>query len=979
MMLRITMAILLCGSLEGWAQNAVITGTVTVENGETLPGVNVLVKGSNTGTITDAEGRYSIQAPTDGTLVFSFIGYQMQEVALGGRSEVNVVMQEDITTLEQVVVIGYGTQEKKDITGAVAVIGDEAFESRPNTQFGNLIQGKTAGVQVISPSGKPSAGFSMRIRGTSSIAGSSEPLYVVDGVPVTDTRSLNPADIESITVLKDASSAAIYGTQGANGVVLITTKKGTSATPRLEFNAYTGFSSVWRTLKVLNSEQFRDLMTEMGQTTDWSKYTANTDWQNEVFQNGRSQNYQLAVSGQHDKTTYYVSGGWTQQIGAVRSAEMDRYNFKLNFDQKLNDWISVGTNIGYTRYHDVDVSDNTNVNSGGVILGMLSTPPNIGIFRPDGTYTSNPFQDWENPISGTDAADRGYKNQRVLGNLYAEVNILPSLKFRSNLGIDFQNGMYDYFLDPFKTSYGRATDGRAINSTNLTNYYIADNTLTYEKNTEDYQFSALVGAVVQKTRWENNRVEKTGFSGTAIPTTNAGAEIVDATNDKAEKSNASFISRVTYAYQDKYLLTANFRRDGSSAFGPNKRWGNFPSVSVGWRVSEEQFFDNVSFLSDLKLRVGWGLVGNDLGPYAYIGTVGTGANYPVGGVILPGTYPESIQNNDLGWESTEQTNVGLDVAALEGRIQLSADAYLKKTSDLLLYVPLPRSTGYDVGVQNVGNVENRGLEFQVSSRNLVGALSWSTDVNISFNRNKVINILGQQYFGGSVAGRGEPNLTVEGQPLGLFYGYIAGGVDPATGMLYYVDRNGESTFTPAPEDRTFIGDPNPDFIYGMTNTLAWKGFGLNIFLQGSQGNDIFNATRIETEGMTDYKNQSHVVIHRWREPGDVTDIPKAVPNDNQNSLISTRFVEDGSYLRVKAVTLSYDLPGAWLSKVHLNGARVYVTGENLLTFTNYKGFDPEVSLYGINDNNTLRNIAPGIDFGTYPQTRNLIFGVNITL
>lgn len=979
MMLRITMAILLCGSLEGWAQNAVITGTVTVENGETLPGVNVLVKGSNTGTITDAEGRYSIQAPTDGTLVFSFIGYQMQEVALGGRSEVNVVMQEDITTLEQVVVIGYGTQEKKDITGAVAVIGDEAFESRPNTQFGNLIQGKTAGVQVISPSGKPSAGFSMRIRGTSSIAGSSEPLYVVDGVPVTDTRSLNPADIESITVLKDASSAAIYGTQGANGVVLITTKKGTSATPRLEFNAYTGFSSVWRTLKVLNSEQFRDLMTEMGQTTDWSQYTANTDWQNEVFQNGRSQNYQLAVSGQHDKTTYYVSGGWTQQIGAVRSAEMDRYNFKLNFDQKLNDWISVGTNIGYTRYHDVDVSDNTNVNSGGVILGMLSTPPNIGIFRPDGTYTSNPFQDWENPISGTDAADRGYKNQRVLGNLYAEVNILPSLKFRSNLGIDFQNGMYDYFLDPFKTSYGRATDGRAINSTNLTNYYIADNTLTYEKNTEDYQFSALVGAVVQKTRWENNRVEKTGFSGTAIPTTNAGAEIVDATNDKAEKSNASFISRVTYAYQDKYLLTANFRRDGSSAFGPNKRWGNFPSVSVGWRVSEEQFFDNVSFLSDLKLRVGWGLVGNDLGPYAYIGTVGTGANYPVGGVILPGTYPESIQNNDLGWESTEQTNVGLDVAALEGRIQLSADAYLKKTSDLLLYVPLPRSTGYDVGVQNVGNVENRGLEFQVSSRNLVGALSWSTDVNISFNRNKVINILGQQYFGGSVAGRGEPNLTVEGQPLGLFYGYIAGGVDPATGMLYYVDRNGESTFTPAPEDRTFIGDPNPDFIYGMTNTLAWKGFGLNIFLQGSQGNDIFNATRIETEGMTDYKNQSHVVIHRWREPGDVTDIPKAVPNDNQNSLISTRFVEDGSYLRVKAVTLSYDLPGAWLSKVHLNGARVYVTGENLLTFTNYKGFDPEVSLYGINDNNTLRNIAPGIDFGTYPQTRNLIFGVNITL
>lgn len=978
MIFRIAMVALFCGSLPGWAQNEAVTGTVTVENGETLPGVNVLLKGSNTGTITDAEGRYTIDAPSDGTLVFSFIGFKMQEVEIAGRAEVNIVMEEDITTLEQIVVVGYGTQEKKDITGAVAVIDEEAFESRPNTQFGNLIQGKTAGVQVISPSGKPSAGFSMRIRGTSSIAGSSEPLYVVDGVPSTDTRSLNPADIESITVLKDASSAAIYGTQGANGVVLITTKRGSSATPRLELSAYTGFSSVWKTLKVLNSEQFRDLMTEMGQTTDWSQYTENTDWQNEVFQNGRSQNYQLAISGKHDKTTYYVSGGWTQQIGAVRSAEMDRYNFKVNFDQKLNDWLSVGTNLGYTRYHDVDVSDNTTVNSGGVILGMLSTPPNIGIFRPDGTYTSNPFQDWENPIASTDAADRGYKNQRFLGNMYAEINILPELKFRSNVGIDFQSGMYDYFLDPFKTSYGRATMGRGINSTDLTNYYILDNTLTYEKNTEDHHFSALVGAVAQKTRWENNRVEKTGFSGTAISTTNAGSVIVGASNDKSEKSNASFISRITYGYQDRYLLTANFRRDGSSAFGPNKRWGNFPSVSVGWRISEEAFFNDVDFLSDLKVRVGWGLVGNDLGPYAYIGTVGTGANYPIGNAILPGTYPGSIQNNDLGWESTEQINVGLDLAALDGRIQFTADAYLKKTSDLLLYVPLPRSTGYDVGVQNVGNVENRGLEFQVSSRNLVGEFTWDTDFNISFNRNKVINILGQQYFGGTVAGRGEPNLTVEGQPLGMFYGYIAGGVDPATGMMYYIDRNGESTFDPAPEDRTFIGNPNPDFIYGMTNNFGYRNFALSIFLQGAQGNDIFNATRIETEGMTDYKNQSHAVVNRWRAPGDVTDIPRAVPNDNSNSRISTRFVEDGSYLRFKAVTLSYNLPASLLSKASIIGARFYITGENLLTVTSYKGYDPEVSVFGVSNNNTLRNISPGIDFGTYPQTRNVILGVNLT-
>lgn len=977
MILRIMMVMLLCSSFQGWAQNAVVTGKVSIQNGETLPGVNVLLKGSTIGTITDAEGNYSINA-AEGTLVFSFIGYKMQEIVINGRAVVDVIMEEDITTLEQVVVVGYGTQEKKDITGAVAVIGQEAFESRPNSQFGNLIQGKTAGVQVISPSGKPSAGFSIRVRGTSSIAGSSEPLYVVDGIPSSDTRTINPADIESITVLKDASSAAIYGTQGANGVVLITTKKGTSATPKLEFSAYAGFSSVWKTLKVLNSEQFRDLMTEMGQTTDWSQYTANTDWQNEIFQNGRSQNYQLSISGKHDKTTYYVSGGWTQQVGAVRSSEMDRYNFKVNFDQKLNDWLSVGTNLSYMQYHDVDVSDNTNVNSGGVILGMLSTPPNIGIFKPDGTYTSNPFQDWENPISGTDATERGYKNQRILGNVYAEVNILPDLKFRSNLGIDYQFGMFDSFLDPFKTSYGRATQGRGINSTNLTNYHIIDNTLFYEKSTEAHHFTVLIGAVAQMTRWENNRIEKTGFSGNAVPTTNAGSVIVSATNDKAEKSNASFISRITYDYKGKYLLTANYRKDGSSAFGPNKRWGDFPSVSVGWRVSDEDFFQDIQSVSDLKLRVGYGLVGNDLGQYAYLGRVASGANYPIGTVILPGTYPESIQNNDLKWETTEQTNVGIDVAVLDARVQFSADAYVKKTSNLLLYVPLPRSTGYDVGVQNVGDIENKGLEFQVTSHNLVSDLTWETDLNISFNRNKVINILGQQFVGGGVAGRGEPNYTVEGKPLGLFYGYVAGGVDPATGMMYYIDKNGESTFDPAADDRTFIGDPNPDFIYGMTNTLGYKNFALSIFLQGSQGNDVFNATRIETEGMTDYKNQSHVVVNRWRAPGDVTDIPKALPNDNRNSLLSTRFVEDGSYLRFKAITLSYNLPGSLLAKAGINSAKFYVTGENIFTITNYKGFDPEVSAFGLSDDTTQKNIALGVDFGTYPQTRNLIVGVNLS-
>jgi TonB-dependent starch-binding outer membrane protein SusC len=980
--IMLVMGFLLALVYPGTAQDTLVTGKVTDQDGSPLPGVNILIKGSTSGTTTDIEGKYSLQVAPGGTLVFSFIGYSSQEIATDGRTDIVVVMAPDMTTLNEVVVIGYGTQEKKDITGSVGLVDKQAFESRPNSQFGNLMQGKVAGVQVISPSGKPSAGFSMRIRGTNSISGSSEPLYVVDGVPSADTRSINPADIESISILKDASSAAIYGAQGANGVVLITTKRGKTATPKFEFNAYTGVSTAWRTLKVLNSEQYRDLMTEFGQTTDWSRYTANTDWQDEIFRNGRSQNYQLSVSGKTENTTYYISGGWMGQQGAVRSSEMDRYSFKVNLDQKVNNWLTLGTNMNFMRYHDVDVSDNQAVNQGGVILGMLSSPPNIGIYREDGSFTSNPFQDWENPVSSTDGSDRGYTQQRLLGNVYAEVNFLPELKYRTNVGIDMTNAGYDYFLDPFRTSYGRAKKGIARNNTDMNSYYIIDNTLSYNKLIDQHNIGFMLGSVVQKSRWQNAQIETNGFSNNAVPTTNAGSIVLTAFNNKKEKANASFIGRFTYGFRDKYLLTANFRADGSSAFGPDKRWGYFPSFSVGWRLSEEEFFSGaLGTLNDMKLRAGWGIVGNDqtsASVYPWVGLVEPGKNYPIGGVVQPGNHQSSIENKDLKWEETEQLNVGVDAGFFNSRVTLSIDAYVKNTSDLLLQMPLPKSTGFDTGYQNVGKLQNKGLEFLVSSRNLVGELQWTTDFNISFNRNKVIDVVGQQIFGSNVASRGEANLSMKGQPLGMFYGYIAGGVDPATGDVYYVNKEGASTFTPAPEDRTFIGNPHPDFIYGMTNTLGYKNFNLSVFFQGTQGNDMLNATRIETEGMTDAKNQTIAVRDRWRAPGDVTDIPRATWTNTNNSRLSTRFVEDGSYLRVKAVTLSYNVPPALLSKARLGNARIYVTGENLFTLTDYSGFDPEVSAYAGDSDNKVKNTTIGVDFGTYPQTRNLIVGINLS-
>jgi TonB-linked SusC/RagA family outer membrane protein len=957
-----------------WAQDGQISGTVFDANTNLpLPGANVLVENSNRGTQTDFDGNFTLPASAGETLVVSFLGYLPKEILLEGQNNIQIALAEDKQALGEVVVVGYGSQQKRDITGSVSTVDEEAFDDRPNTQVGALIQGKAAGVQVVSGSGKPSSGFSIRIRGTNSINASSEPLYVVDGVPTTDTRSLNPADIENISILKDAASAAIYGAQGANGVVLITTKKGSTGKPRLSFDTYVGVSQVWNTLPVLNSEQYRDLMTELGRNTDWSQYTENTDWQNVIFEDGLSTNYQLSMSGKNEGTSYYLSGGYTKQEGAVRSAEMERYNFKINFSQEVTDWLEMGTNIAYTHYSDVDVTDNTSVNSGGVLLGVLSTPPNIGIYNPDGTFTSNPFQDWENPVASTDGAQRGYVNQRLLGNVYAEIKFFEDLTFKSNIGTDYSSAHYDYFLDPFRTSYGRAMKGIGRYNTNLMNYYIFDNTLNYTARFGNHNIEALVGSVYQKYKWENSNLERRNFASDQITTPNAGSELIAASADKAEKANASFLARLNYNFNDKYLLTANFRADGSSNFGPGERWGYFPSFSAGWRISNEAFLENSKTISDLKLRAGWGIVGNDqIGNYAYFGRVGSGGNYPIGGIVMPGTYPASIENGNLKWEESEQVNVGLDISFLKNRISFTADAYLKNTRDLLLNAPLPRSTGFDNAIQNIGQLRNKGLEFQVNSFNTQGAFEWQTNLNISFNRNEVVDIVGQEILLDNIAGRGEVSLVREGESLGSFYGYIWGGVDPETGDAYYINNEGEPTFSPSAEDRTIIGNANPDFIYGMTNTFSYKNFGLSIFLQGSQGNDIFNATRIETEGMTDSKNQSAVVLDRWREPGDITDIPRAVAGSTDNSRLSTRFVEDGSYLRMKALTLSYNLPESLIKRANMQHIKLYATGENLFTITDYSGFDPEVNAFG-GSNTTM-----GVDYGTYPQTRNLILGLNLS-
>ena len=963
------------------AQNE-ITGNVVDDTDFALVGVSVYVQGTNIGTSTDFYGNYIIDTKTtrNPVLVFEYIGSKTKTIpVVEGINEINVVLEPDAKSLNEVIVVGYGTQNKKDVTGAVALVKSDVIEDRSNTRVESLLQGQAAGVQIVANSGKPNSSFSVRVRGTTSINSSSEPIYVVDGVQTTDIRSINPSDIDTITVLKDASSAAIYGAQGASGVVLITTKRGTTNKPKITFDAYTGISQVANTLPVLNGEQFLDLAIELGETPDFSESNANTDWQDLIFQDGFTQNYQAAVSGKADKTNYYISAGLLDIEGAVRSSEVQRVNFKINLDQEINDNVKIGTRIAYTKYSDVDVADNARANQGGVILGALTTTPVITPTNDDGTFRTSPFLTGvDNPIAFTDGPQRGFESTRFLGNIYAEISFLKNFKFKSSYGIEDNSGLFESFLDPTRTVLGRNTQGRSERRTDQREFSIFDNTLNYKSSIGNHKIEGLVGYVVQETFEEDTELLTTNFSNGSVTTTNAGSVLSNRNLSNSIRKNNSFISRINYSYDNRYLLTANFRYDGSSVFGPNNRFGSFPSFSAGWRVSNEKFLEKYSAINDLKIRAGWGIVGNDRvsNAFAFQQRVGVNSNFPINGTnASPGTFPENPGNPSLKWEETTQQNIGIDLALFDNRIKITTDAYIKETNDLFLDVPLPSTTGFDSGIANIGSVENRGFEFTLQTSNIEKEnFNWSSNFNISFNKNEItdLNSGGADILRGGIFNRGQTSLLRVGEPIGLLYGFIYGGVDPTTGDAFYIDRNGNSTFNPDEDlDRTIIGDSNPDFTYAFTNNFSYKNVDLTIFIQGSQGNDILNATRIETESLLEPVNQSIEVLRRWRNPGDITDIPRASDNNFNNSRISTRFIEDASFARLKAVTLSYNFPTKLIKKFKMTGLKVYGTAENILTLTNYSGFDPEVNFN--NNDNAVR----GIDFGTFPQTRNLIFGLNV--
>ena len=952
------------------AQN--IKGTVTDATKSPLIGVSILLKGTNTGTVTDLDGNFSIDAKS-GVLVFSYIGYITQEINISGKQDLIVQLEEDNKVLNTLVVVGYDLQKKKEITSSVVVIDEKALKDRPMVSAAEALQGKAAGVQVTQPSGKPGGDIAVRVRGATSVLAGNEPLYVVDGVPTTDIRGLNPIDILTMTVLKDASSSAIYGARAANGVVLISTKRGKADAPVARFNTYYGVSYLRKTIDVLTTKKYRELMVELNPNNIDVITSNNSDWSSQVFGQGNIQNYQLSYSGGTEKSRYFVSGGYLDNNGIIKPSKFNRYSIRMNLDNQLNTWLKLTTNVNLLQSKTKDTPDNASSGRGGVIMSALNTPPFLRVYKADGSgwFDPNPFQpSWENPIAYMQGADQLVTDTRVFGNISAEANIIENLTAKSSVGIDLNNHVWDYYLDPFRTTYGRSQNGIGRSDKNSNNTWLWENTLLYKASRGNHNYSLLAGSSLQKNNYNDTYLEGYDFpKDTKVRTLNA-ANVVTGSSQRTEWALASFFGRFTYDYKSTYLLTASFRRDGSSKL--SNPWGTMPAISAGWRISEEKFLKNVKNLDDLKLRIGWGINGNQEGisPYAKFGLVSYNRRTPTNPLSGPAFAQTSYGNPDLKWETTAQTNIGFDLTMFKSRMQLAIDLYNKNTKDVLLNVQLPSSLPINTIQTNAGEINNKGIDINLSTANFVGDFKWNSDFNISFNKNEVksLKYTDIYYYGRIYSNNQDVSLVKKGYPLGTFFGYVSEGVDPETGNMKYKDVNNNGIFDPG--DRTSIGNGQPLFTFGFTNNFSYKRFSLDVFFQGSYGNDIFNASRIDLEGMFDSKNQSTAVLRRWTTNNRNTDIPKIINDGNlYNVNNSSRFVEDGSYLRLKAVTLSYDFN---MQKIKaIKKLSVYATAQNLLTFTKYSGFDPEVNAFGRSATEL------GIDYGTYPQSISMIFGANI--
>lgn len=994
-----------------------IKGKVTFANeAEGAIGVNILLKEDNTvGTITDIDGSYSLTVPSkNSTLVFSYIGYNTTEIVVGDQTEINVSLSENASVLNEVVVTGYTNQKRSNISGSVATLNAKDISEKPILRVEQALQGLTAGVQVAQNSGSPGSTLAVRVRGVGTI-NNSDPLYIVDGVPVDGLDFLNPNDVETMNVLKDAASAAIYGSRGANGVVLITTKGGKkNQAGRISYDGYYGIQRAGRLVDLLNAGEYATLQSEAyiaaGKTppaefANPSALGEGTDWQEAVFETAPIMSHQLTFAGGGPTSAHTLTASYFSQDGIVGGpkARFERATVRLNSNYELKPWLTLGNNIGFTWLQRNGLAENSQYDS--PLIRALNMDPITPIRKADGTFAYSNYADTDiaNPVNGIAQTHNTWTSNRLVGNVYGTLDLGKGFSFRSTVSMDITfanqrtfNPRFDLSNIP-TISEAPVAEKRLINSVGVGNFNWnnkqIENVLTWQKNFNDKHNLTLIAG----TGALSNRYDASGGGNTNLPSNDPKDAYISNTIDPISSQNAfqvanestllSYFTKANYELSEKYLFSGTLRADGSSRFGRNNRFGYFPSFSAGWIVSREDFWKS-NFVSTLKVRASWGQNGNDrIGDYSFTTVVLSGQNYAFGNdeIITNGSVALTSANPDLKWETSTQSNIGVDMEMMDGMINFTADYYIKKTSDMLYAAPIPLVAGTAAPIQNIANAENKGLELAANYRNNKNAFKYSVGANISFVKS-LITGLGR---GGDPVASGyvqfanaNASQTDVGQPIASFYGYVTDGIfqtpaeveahafqneDTAPGDIRFKDLNGDGVIDV--NDRTYIGNPTPDYTFGVSVGLEYAGFELSIAFQGAQGNEIFNNTTRYDFG---YVNRPSVALDRWTGPGTSNTQPRANLNDpNQNARISDRFVEDGSYIRLKNTLLAYNFSEKHLQKLRLQKAKLYVSATNLLTFTKYSGLDPEIGNIG-------GSLEIGIDRGFYPQARTFMVGLGLT-
>jgi TonB-linked SusC/RagA family outer membrane protein len=1057
-MKKLLYVLILCaGSVAGYAQQVAVSGVVTdAADGSPMPGVSVRVQNSTVATLTDGNGRYTLNVNLSDALTFSFMGKVSQSIAVTSGGSIDVALHDDTKALDEVVVVGYGSMKRSDLTGSVSSASSATLQSSIMPSVDQMLSGKLAGVQVTQNTGAPGGATSIRIRGASSINNSNEPLYIVDGLRFqgsaayagfdwqggtngqTTTNPLaliSPNDIESVDVLKDASAAAIYGAAGANGVIIITTRRGARGGVTVSYDGYMAVQQRSNTIDMMNLREFAQLQKDNAtlingsdpapEYQDPSLLGEGTDWQNEVFRTALMQNHQLSVAGGNDKTQYAVSGGWMQQDGIIIGSDFTRFNVRTNLDATVNRFIKAGGSLAYTG---TDETLTNNDGGDGVVLQALAMQPDIPVRGFDGAYASPSSQYGSsryNPVWLALSRYNKMERRRTTANLYAELTILKDLKFRSEYGFDISNSLNTSFSPAYDFGPGLQNSNNQIREDNQSSrYWSIKNYFSYTPTFgESHSLNVTLGSEAEQSEWRNSWLRKENLSSDKVHFVSTDGDFLSNNGGKGMGRSASFFARALYNFADRYLLTATIRADGSDKFGRNYKFGYFPSVALAWRASNEGFLKDVRQISNLKLRVSYGQVGNSsIGAYLY-GSSMLSVNLPahLGGT---GYRMQNVANPDLRWEASSQLNVGADLSLLNNRISFTADVYNKQSDDLLLQVPLPSYLGgaswsdVQAPMVNIGQIRNRGVELSLTTQNIQSNdFRWSTNLVFSLNRNKVValNDDAQKIYSGLAWYAKYQNITITqvGSPIGVFYGYQTDGL--------FTDRNdiinspvqvdldgdgvndvGERAVWPGdvkfkdlsgPEgkpdgviddfDQTVIGDPNPDFTYSIGNTFSYKNIELSVALSGSQGGYIFNWTRTELESLSNiWSNQLASAANAARVNTDDPNnpylintgatVPRVTSNDNNdNRRASNRYIEDGSYLRIQNISLGYSLPTRWVSRMAMQQLKVYVNLQNLYTITGYSGFDPEIGAF--NQSALLQNV----DMGHYPVPRAYTVGLAI--